>query len=72
MITTELDENSEVKNIDTEHTGGNIYNDILKLKNGQVIVITSDAVCLYKDLDHYYEDNLECRQEIECINRYND
>ena len=49
---------SEVKKIETYQTGGDVMNDIVYLKNGQVLVISGDVVCLYKDYDSY-EENLE-------------
>ncbi len=60
------DDNSEIENINTEHTGGNIYNDVIELKDGQVLVITSDSISLHMSLDNYYE----YETQIDCIDRY--
>ena len=57
---------SEIANVVTEHTGGNIYNDIIELKSGQVLVISPDTITYFQDLDHYYE-NWPC---IKMINRF--
>jgi len=51
-----FDKNSEILNISTDNTGGNIYNDVIELQGGQVLIITSDSVNLYRDLNHYDED----------------
>lgn len=51
--------NSEtsIKSIETRHTGGNIYNDVVTLKGGTIIVIGQGAICVYKDEKH--EENNE-------------
>lgn len=52
--------NSEtsIKAIETRHTGGNIYNDVITLKGGTIVVIGQGAICVYKDEKHE-EDNEE-------------
>jgi len=36
-----------------EQTGGNIYNDIITLKNGKLIVISGDGIFIFKDEETY-------------------
>ncbi len=43
----------EVKSIDTEYNGGNIFNDIIILKDDTIVVITSDAVYFYRSRGDY-------------------
>lgn len=43
------DEDSQIKSIETVHTGGNIYNDVIILKDGTIIRISEGAVGVYKD-----------------------
>ena len=31
------------------NTGGNIFVDIIRLKNGQLLVVGDETICLYKD-----------------------
>jgi len=45
-----------------ENTGGNVYNDIIELKSGHLIVVTSDVICIYGNREGY-ENN-------ECLTRY--
>ena len=59
LNTNLLLEDSEIKNIQTINTGGNIYNDVITLKNKQVVVITSDAVYLFKSFKDYDNNSLD-------------
>ena len=56
---------SEVDNVETLNTGGNVLNDILTLKDDSLVVITSDGIYYFKNRQDY-EENLE----IGFINRY--
>lgn len=38
-----------ISTVRTEHTGGNIYNDVVQLKDGTVIRISEGAVVVFKD-----------------------
>ena len=59
LNTNLLLEDSEILNIQTINTGGNIYNDVITLKNKQVVVITSDAVYLFKSFKDYDNNSLD-------------
>ena len=59
LNTNLLLEDSEIDNIQTINTGGNIYNDVITLKNKQVVVITSDAVYLFKSFKDYDNNSLD-------------
>lgn len=61
------DTNSEVKEINTIDTGGNISNDVIVLKDDSVVVITSDVICYYRTMDDY-ENNTN--DEVGSINRF--
>jgi hypothetical protein len=41
------------------NTGGNCMVDILELSDNRVLGITDDAICLYKNLDAFWECRLE-------------
>lgn len=40
---------TQIKSISTDQTGGNIYNDVITLKNGHVIRISEDDLSVYTD-----------------------
>lgn len=40
---------STIKSISTDNTGGNIYNDVVTLKDGTILRISEGAVTVYKD-----------------------
>ncbi len=42
-----------VKSIETEQTGGGVMLDYVTLKNGYVIVIGEDMVCVYRSMDDF-------------------
>ncbi len=39
-----------IKEIHTQHTGGHIYNDVIILKDGQVIRISDEMVVVFNDI----------------------
>ena len=43
-----LDKNKTmIQSVSTDQTGGHIYNDVIRLKNGMVIRISEDVICIY-------------------------
>lgn len=54
----EMPEESFIKRITVaEQTGGNIYNDIIYLKNGSVVLINGDGIFIFRDEEHFEDDN---------------
>ena len=51
-----------IEDTETWDTGGNIQVDIVRLKNGKIIGISDDCVCLYDNEDQFWEDdpNVKC------------
>jgi hypothetical protein len=48
-----------ISTVRTEHTGGNIYNDVVQLKDGTVIRISEGAVVVYKNVEDDENSNNE-------------
>ena len=46
-------EDSEIKSIETNQTGGNVFNDIITLKDDRVLVINTDVIVLYDNREDY-------------------
>jgi len=44
-----------IKGIFSQDTGGNCIVDFVELKNGMVIGINDECVCVYKDMDAFNE-----------------
>lgn len=42
-------EDSYIASVDTVNTGGNIYNDVIVLKNGVIIRISEGLIGVYED-----------------------
>ncbi len=42
-------EDSIIESVETMHTGGNIYNDVIMLKNGYVIRLSDDCITVSKN-----------------------
>ena len=57
-----------IKEIKTENSGGNVMLDIIKLKDGQVLIISDEVVCRYKKMQDYYDS--ECDYDSDCIELY--
>ena len=53
-----------VVEIKTWNSGGNIMLDIVTLNNGNVIVISDDAVSLWNSENEFFEDDGEQKTEI--------
>jgi hypothetical protein len=47
-----------VRDVMTINTGGNVWNDVLYLSNGQVVAITDEVISLYATAEDY-EDNTQ-------------
>lgn len=47
---------TQVRKVETWHSGGGIWLDIITLENGQVLVISDELVSIWKDLDEFVED----------------
>lgn len=45
-------ETAFIDSVTTENTGGNVFNDIVHLKNGMVLVIADEVVACYSDRDY--------------------
>lgn len=48
---------SEIDGLNTINTGGNVYNDIIFLKNDQVIIINDNGVYLFNNIEDYESGN---------------
>ena len=40
---------TQIKAVHTDQTGGNIYNDVIELKNGFIIRISEDGLSVFKN-----------------------
>ena len=47
-----------IKKIDSIQTGGDVYNDVILLKNNNAVVITLDAIYFYKNYRGYEDGEL--------------
>jgi hypothetical protein len=52
-----------IKGVSTEHVGGNMTVDFVWLKGGRVLGINDECVCLYKDMDQFWE----ARSDTTCL-----
>ena len=52
-----------IKNVFSEHTGGGIVIDFVELENGQVLGIGEGLICLYKNMDEFYNGEVIFSQE---------
>ena len=43
------EEETLIDSVSTDQTGGHIYNDVIRLKNGMIIRISEDLICIYDD-----------------------
>jgi hypothetical protein len=46
---------TNVIKMETVHTGGNVYLDIIHLINGKVVIVSDDCVCVYPSIK-FFED----------------
>lgn len=51
------EEETVIKSVSTEHTGGNIYNDVIRLKGGEIVRISDGAVCIFRSDEADAENN---------------
>ena len=56
---------AHIERVETEQTGGNIMVDFVILKDGRVLGISDDCVCLYKSLDDFWDATPESKPTIE-------
>ena len=56
---------AHIDRVETEQTGGNIMVDFVILKDGRVLGISDDCVCLYKSLDDFWDATSETKPTIE-------
>ena len=54
-----------IDRVETEQTGGNIMVDFVILKDGRVLGVSEDCVCLYKSLDDFWDATSENKPTIE-------
>lgn len=50
-------DNSQYNSIQTNQTGGNIYNDVITLKDGKLLVMSDELICLYASEEDYENGN---------------
>jgi hypothetical protein len=44
-----------IESIETWNSGGHVMLDIIKLKSGNVLVISEEVVCRYDSINHFME-----------------
>jgi hypothetical protein len=54
-----------IDRIETESTGGHTMVDFVILKDGRVLGISDDCVCLYKSIDDFWDATPETKPTIE-------
>lgn len=56
-----------IQEVETVHTGGGIYNDVITLKSGIVIVLGCDQIGIYKTLTHFEEGDYHTLEEMDSV-----
>ncbi len=54
-----------IDKVETEQTGGNIMVDFVILKDGRVLGISEDCVCLYTSMEDFWESTSNIKPTIE-------
>ena len=55
-----------IESVETWNSGGNVMLDIVKLKSGQILIISDEAVCKYNSISEFYGDDGEYDYALYC------
>ena len=58
---------SWVESAETWNSGGHVMLDIIRLKNGHVLIISDEAVCRYDSIDEFMYDEGDYDYDKQCV-----